>query len=220
MEKMEGAPAAAPELPDELDEEILLDESMEEPASDVEDDTMATVSEEEIEGLDDLLLDEEELGEEEALLSEASEIEEDVGEETVLMEKMEGAPAAAPELPDELDEEIIADAGLEDLRAEEETGELEDMEMPEVPEEEELFQEKTAEVAAVPIPPVEGMVETEEGAAGGGMLPISEEKVEAIVTKAVTEVLERVTREAVLEATERIIKEEINALKKSILAEG
>ena len=111
-------------------------------------------------------------------------IQEDIGEETVLMEEMGGAPGAEPEPPDEWEEELMADEGLKDLRAEEGTEELEDMEIPEAAEQEELFEEQAPEATMIPIPLVEGMVETEEEAVAGAAFPISEEKVEAIVTKA------------------------------------
>ncbi|MGM0382069.1 MAG: hypothetical protein ACQEQO_01040 [Thermodesulfobacteriota bacterium] len=59
----------------------------------------------------------------------------------------------------------------------------------------------------------------EEGTVQEGFPSISEEKIEAIVTKVVSDVLERVVREIMPEVAEKIIREEIDALKTSIMSE-
>ena len=45
---------------------------------------------------------------------------------------------------------------------------------------------------------------------------ISEEKIEALLTKVMTDVLERTTRAIISEVAEKVINEEIDALKNSI----
>jgi hypothetical protein len=56
--------------------------------------------------------------------------------------------------------------------------------------------------------------------AKGGALPISEERIEALLTKVVGDVLEKVARTVIPEVAERIIREEIDVLKRSITSEG
>ena len=48
------------------------------------------------------------------------------------------------------------------------------------------------------------------------MIGISEEKIEAIVTRVVQDVVERVTRETVANVAEKVITEAIDALKQSL----
>jgi hypothetical protein len=203
----------------------------------------------EIEGLEELLLEEEgteedqaplSAGEEEADFAEEIELTEvvdeaapdvgrvpdhpsgkakEVGEETVLMEKMEGALEEGPEEPFlDLEEEIKLDDGLEELISEDEAQGLEESFGDEIgvgPGEDEF-----AEEIFTGIPPAEGMVELSEEVAKGGALPISEERIEALLTKVVRDVLEKVARTVIPEVAERLIREEIDVLKKSITSEG
>lgn len=203
----------------------------------------------EIEGLEELILEEEEGEEEQAPLSEgeeeadfADEIEltevvdeaaadvgrvpdhpsgkvEEIGEDTVLMERMEGALEEGPEEPFlDLEEEIKLDEGLEELISEGEAQGLEDVFAEETGEGPGI--EEPAEEILTGMPPVEGMVELKEELAQEGALPISEERIEALLTKVVGDVLERVARNVIPEVAEKIIREEIDVLKKSIMSEG
>ena len=63
------------------------------------------------------------------------------------------------------------------------------------------------------MPPTEEIVKEEQAAPS-----ISEEQIEALLTKVVTDVLERATREIIPEVAEKVIKEELDALKNSITA--
>jgi hypothetical protein len=195
----------------------------------------------EIEGLEELIL-EEEAGEEGPVVSEEAEAddlaepielkeiveesaedvsgapdhpsleEQESGEETVLMEKMEGAlEEESEEAFLELEKEIKLDEGMEELGAAIE-------EQPEEPFWEETGKEEAgraegAEGILTAAAPVEGMVEGREEAA---TLPISEKKMEALLTRVVGDVVERVARQVIPEVAERIIREEIDVLKKSI----
>jgi len=203
----------------------------------------------EIEGLEELILEEEEseenqaplsAGEEEADFAEEIELTEvfdeaapdvglvpdhpsgkgeEVGEETVLMEKMEGALEEGPEEPFlDLEQEIKLAEGLEELISEDEVQGLEESFGEEIgggPGREEF-----AEEILTGIPPAEGMVDLKEEVAKEGALPISEERIEALLTKVVGDVLEKVARTVIPEVAERIIREEIDVLKKSIMSEG
>ncbi|MBW2341960.1 MAG: hypothetical protein JRF50_16710 [Deltaproteobacteria bacterium] len=203
----------------------------------------------EIEGLEELILEEEEGEEKQAPLSEgeeeadfAEEIEltevvdeaaadagrvpdhpsgkvEEIGEDTVLMERMEGALEEGPEEPFiDLEEEIKLDEGLEELVSEDEAQGLEEAFAEETGEGPEI--KEPAEEILTGKPPVEGMIELEEELAQEGALPISEERIEALLAKVVGDVLERVARNVIPEVAEKIIREEIDVLKKSLMSEG
>ena len=143
---------------------------------------------------------------------------EDVGEETVLMERTEQALEEDSEEPFlDLEKEIKLDDGLEELISE---SELEDLEEP--------FWEETSEDTTnggegpvvdmlEGIPPAEGMPEGVEAGKGAEALPISEERIEALLTKVVGDVLEKVAEKVIPEVAEKIIREEIDVLKKSIM---
>jgi hypothetical protein len=138
-----------------------------------------------------------------------------VSEETVRMERTEQALEEEGEEPFlDLDKEIKLDEGLEELISE---TELEDLEEPFWEETAQDTTEGTEEPAVdilADMPPVEGMAEATKG---GEALPISEERVEALLTKVVGDVLERVAKKVIPEVAERIIREEIDVLKKSIV---
>jgi hypothetical protein len=201
-----------------------------------------------IEGLEELILEEEEGGEKQAPLSEAEEEgdfaeeidltelvdeavvdvghvpdhpsgkAEEIGEDTVLMEKMEEAIEEGPEETFlDLEEEIKLDEGLEELISEDEAQELGESFAEETGEGPGI--EEPAEEILTEMPPVEGMVELKEEVAKEAVLPVSEEKIEALLTKVVGDVLERVATKVIPEVAERIIREEIDALKKSIISE-
>lgn len=142
--------------------------------------------------------------------------EQEAGEETVLMEKMAGArEEESDEAFLELEKEIKLDEGLEELGAEleeEEPGEP----FWEETGEKEAGAAEGAEGILTGVPPVEGMVEGREEAVEAAALPISEEKMEALLTRVVGNVVERVARKVIPEVAERIIREEIDVLKKSI----
>ena len=202
-----------------------------------------------IEGLEELILEEEEGGEKQAPLSEAEEetdlaeeIElvevadeaaadvglvpdhpsgkaEEIGEDTLLMEKMEGALEEGPEEPFlDLEEEIELDEGLEELISKDEVQELEESSVEETGVGPGI--EEPAEEILAGMPPVEGVAELKEEVAREGALPISEERIEALLTKVVGDVLERVAREVIPEVAKKIITEEIDALKKSIMSKS
>ena len=141
-----------------------------------------------------------------------------VSGETVRMERTEQALEEESEEPYlDLDKEIKLDEGLEELISE---SELEDLEEPfweETGEDTTKGREEPAADMFAGMPPVEGMTEGAEPAKGGEVLPISEERVEALLTKVVGDVLERVAKRVMPEVAERIIREEIDVLKKSIV---
>lgn len=240
-EDLLGEETEAKEVESEEDEDII------ELADVVEDRTESGPLEGEIEGLEELLEEEETGDVEEPALSREEEVDfadeieltevveepaedldlspdypadeaEDVGEETVLMERTEQALEEDSEEPFlDLEKEIKLDDGLEELIS---ADELEDLEEP--------FWEETSEdttkggeVPAVDmlagIPPVGGMAEGAEAAKRGEALPISEERIEALLTKVVGDVLERVAKKVIPEVAEKIIREEIDVLKKSIV---
>jgi len=62
----------------------------------------------------------------------------------------------------------------------------------------------------------EEITEEEEGAIKRETPPISEEKLEALLTKLVGDIFEKVAREAILEVAEKVLREEIDVLKKSM----
>jgi hypothetical protein len=239
-EDLLGEGAEAKEVESEEDEDIIeLDDVVEEEAE-------SGPLEGEIEGLEELL-EEEETGdvEEPALSREevdfADEIElrevveepaedlglspdnrpdeaEDVGEETVLMERTEQALEEDSEEPFlDLEKEIRLDDGLEELISEDELEDLEEPFWEETSEDTTKGREEPAVDMLAGIQPVEGMAEGTKAAKGGEALPISEERIEALLTKVVGDVLEKVAKKVIPEVAEKIIREEIDVLKKSIV---
>ena len=139
----------------------------------------------------------------------------DVSEETVRMERTEQALEEDAEEPFlDLDKEIKLDEGLEELISETELEDLEEPFWEETAEDTTKGTEEPAVDMLAGMPPFEGMA---EAAKGGEALPISEERVEALLTKVVGDVLERVAKRVIPEVAERIIREEIDVLKKSIV---
>ena len=80
-------------------------------------------------------------------------------------------------------------------------------------------QEEAAEEIPTEMPPIEEKVGEEEEAVKEEALPISEEKIEALLEKVVSVALEKVAREIMPEVAEKMIREQIDALKKSIIPE-
>jgi len=178
--------------------------------------------------------------------------EQEAGDKTVLMERMEGAVGEEPEPSMDLEEDLELDEGLEEILPEDEKEAVEDVspdkselkerlfesdqwevvshypsgqeepgketvpvkEMEEAVEKETPFKEEATEEVLTEVPAVEGKLEAEEEA-----LPISEERIEALLTKIIREVLEKVAREIMPEVAEKMIRQEIDALKKSIIPE-
>jgi hypothetical protein len=139
----------------------------------------------------------------------------DLSEETVRMERTEQALEEEAEEPFlDLDKEIKLDEGLEELISETELEDLEEPFWEETAEDTTKGREEPAVDMLAGMPPVEGMAEATRG---GEALPISEERVEALLTKVVGDVLERVAKKVMPEVAERIIREEIDVLKKSIV---
>jgi hypothetical protein len=234
--------------PKAVESESEEDEDIIELTDVVEEEAESGPVEGEIEGLAELLDEEEEAGEgEEPALSQEEKVNfeeetelrelveepaeelgpspdyspdeaEEVGEKTVRMERAEQALEEGSEEPFlDLDKEIKLDEGLEELISE---SELEDLEEPFWDETAEDTTKGTEEPAVdlfAGMPPVEGMAEGAEPAKGGEVLPISEERVEALLTKVVGDVLEKVAKKVIPEVAERVIREEIDALKKSIV---
>jgi hypothetical protein len=143
---------------------------------------------------------------------------EGVGEETVLMDKMEQALEEDSEEPFlDLEKEIKLDDGLEELVSE---NELEDLEEPfweETPEDATKGGEEPAVDMMEGMPAAEGMAKGAEPLGGAEALPISEDKIEALLTKVVGNVIEKVAKKVIPEVAEKIIREEIDVLKKSIM---
>ena len=161
------------------------------------------------------------------------------------MEIVEEKPAEALELDLSVEEEVepkagieeegIAEIDVEEMLEEEPAGEaaldLESLIEPEepitdLPEEAELEgpapevearippEEVSEAVAAQPEQPEPKEVPVE--LAGEALIGISEEKIEAIVTRVVQDVVDRVMRETVADVAERVISEAIDALKQSL----
>jgi hypothetical protein len=157
-------------------------------------------------------------------------------------EKMEEEPTAAIEMdfsleeeePEEEEEEHITETELEKMLETEPAGEpILDLESPTeaeepLPEAElELPEEEVSEVVAAQAEPPKPMAAPIEPVAEG-VVGLSEEKLEAIVTKVVEDVVERVaretmtdvaegvTRETMTDVAERVITEAIDALKESL----
>lgn len=156
--------------------------------------------------------------------------EEEIAEAPV-EEGMEELPTAAIEMDlnmeeevpeEEVEEEHITETELEKMLetepAEEPILDLEspiEAEAPAPEAELELPQEEVGEAAeAEPAPPEPTAAPIEP--AGEGVVGISEERLEAIVTKVMEDVVERVARETMGSVAERVITEAIDALKESL----
>lgn len=128
---------------------------------------------------------------------ELEELEEPAGEPARGLEealKTEGATA-----------ELAKESQAEDTR--------EALEVEEEPRKELKVSEAIPAVSEAP-PPAE--IRKEADVAGVGLQALTEEKIEEIVTRVVSDVLERVTRETMADVAERVIKEAIETLKESI----
>jgi hypothetical protein len=240
-EDLLGEGAEAKEVESEEDEDIIeLDDVVEEEAG-------SGLLEGEIEGLEELLEEEETGDVEEPALSREKEDDfeeeieltevveepaedlgispgyrpdeaEDVGEETVLMERTEQVFEEDSEEPFlDLEKEIKLDDGLEELISEDELEDLEEPFWEETSEDTTEGREESAVDMLAGIQPVEGMAEGTEAARGVEALPISEERIEALLKKVVGDVLEKVAKKVIPEVAEKIIREEIDVLKKSIV---
>ena len=240
-EDLLGEEAEATEVESGEDEDII------ELADVVEEEAESGPLEGEIEGLEELLRDEETGDVEESALSREEEVDfaeeielrevveepaedlglspdyrpdeaEDVGEETVLMERTEQALEEDSEDPFlDLEKEIRLDDGLEELISDDELEDLEEPFWEETSEDTTKGREEPAVDMLAGIPPIGGMAEGTEAAKGGEALPISEERIEALLTKVVGDVLEKVAKKVIPEVAEKIIREEIDVLKKSIV---
>ncbi len=233
----------------DFDEDLLGEEAEEEVIDlvDVVERGRASESvEEDIEGLEELLSDEEEAVKKEAtpsqgvkavregVLSEEAEVKEGPGESFEAVgpgtQRPSGQEEAAgentvrmekvEEAPAE-EEEPVLDLD-EEIRLDEGIEEIlseEDAgELKEELMEEAVEKEERVKKAPPKMPPAEEEVEEEE-AIKEEVPPISEERLEAVVAKVVSDVLEKVAREVIPEVAERIIREEIDVLKKSIMPE-
>jgi len=110
-----------------------------------------------------------------------------------------------------LEEDFSLDMGFDELLSERDAGEVKEPRAEEAAREETQDTEGTAEEVLAGMPPTEKIVKEEEAA-----LSISEEQIEALLTKIVTDVLERATRAIIIDVAEKVINEEIDALKNSI----
>ncbi|MFC1867722.1 hypothetical protein ACFL0H_06270 [Thermodesulfobacteriota bacterium] len=140
------------------------------------------------------------------------------------------------ELEEEIKEEDIAESDLEDMLEEEPVDEMSmtiespigsdeapgafeatDLKEPEAqmeaePPEEEIEEEADAAKEVVPVEEKEPSAHL----AGEEMIGISEERIEAIVTRVVGDVVERVARETMTNVAEKVIREAIDTLKQSL----
>jgi len=181
------------------------------------------------------------LGEESAELRDAPEM--GLREGEVVLEEMEADLTEAPiEFEEDLEEDVVRDeveeVAFEDLGAALGGEAIEFEEAPEVIPTQEgaaevgATQEVAGEIDEFQVPTEVGMEEelTEEGLSAeaevdtgmGAVAPgeiaypgITEERLEAMITKVVEEVVERVAREAMVSVAERLITGAIEALKKS-----
>lgn len=110
-----------------------------------------------------------------------------------------------------LEEDLSLDEGLDELGSEGDIDEVKEQRAEELGQKETKDTEGAVEDGLTGMPPTEEIVKEEEAAPS-----ISEEQIEALLTKVVTDVLRRTTREILLEVAEKVIKEELDALKKSI----
>jgi hypothetical protein len=192
---------------EEVDEEIVeADEMAEEPESD----ELSQFLEEEG-GLEAPEVTEEELdlgpGElEEALEDELSEdLESDFDSSLEELEPSE-LRAAESEIEEIEPEGLLDEVALEEAPAEPEAPLEIASELPQ----EDLIEDMTAREEGLEI------AETVAAPAFEGLVGISEEKVEAIVTNVIRDVVERVTRETMAGVAEKVIREAIDALKQSL----
>jgi neurofilament medium polypeptide (neurofilament 3) len=145
--------------------------------------------------------------------------EEGTGEETLVMEKMGEAVKEEPEASIDLQKEIDLDEGLEELEellSEGNIGKLKAPLLEKAAEKETPVKEKAFEEVLTIVPPVEAKVEAEEKPVKEEAPSISEEKIESLLTRIVTDVLEKVAKEVISEVAEKIIREQIDTLKKSL----
>jgi len=178
---------------------------------------------EELEGLEEMISESEPAtaeAEQEAEpdLDEEINLDEDIEKLATEDEQQRAEPAEEEHILD-LEEEIRIGEEFKELEEElEEEPELESAVELEVPMAEEIAEEAVPEAAPfaqeaeVKEAPIRDEVPQESPI-------ISEDKLEAVLTRTVREVLERVTREVLPEVAERIIREEIDVLKKTIESE-
>ena len=117
----------------------------------------------------------------------------------------------------DLEKEIKLDDGLEELISDDKLEDLEEPFWEETSEDATKGGEEPAVDMMEGIPAAEGMAKGAEASRGAEALPISEERVEALLTKVVGNVLEKVAKKVIPEVAEKIIREEIDVLKKSIM---
>jgi len=190
---------------EEVDEEILdADEMFEEPESD----ELSQLLEEEgsIE-TPDVAAEELDLSPGELEEALGDELSEDLGSDfDSSLEELEPSELRAGESEIEGTENLLDEVDLEEAPVE-----------PEVPPEieSELPQEDLSEDMPAREEGLES-AETIAAPAVEGLIGISEEKVEAIVTNVVQDVVERVTRETMASVAEKVIREAIDALKQSL----
>jgi hypothetical protein len=160
-----------------------------------------------------------ELAKAEGPVSESPFGQEGTGEETLVMEKMEEAVKEEPQASIDLQKEIDLDEGLEELEellSEGNIGRLKAPLLEKAAEKETPVKEEAVEEVLTIVPPVEEKVEAEEKPVKEEAPSISEEKIEALLTRIVTDVLEKVAKEVISEVAEKIIREQIDTLKKSL----
>jgi hypothetical protein len=158
----------------------------------------------------------------EADLDSALEGLEEVDEEIGETNEMLGEPET-----DEISQLFEEEGGLESTEMSEqqepsEAGAVES-EIEEAPVEPEVPQEMASELPQEDLsedsPALEEGLETAEtvaAPAAEGLIGLSEEKIEAIVTSVIQDVVERVTRETMASVAEKVIREAIDALKQSL----
>jgi len=112
-----------------------------------------------------------------------------------------------------LEEDLNLDEEPDESSSDGDIDEEKEQQVEEPGQEETQDKEQAVEDGLTGMPPTEEIVKEEEAAPS-----ISEEQIEALLTKVVTDVLRTTTREILFEVAEKVIKEELDALKRSITA--
>ena len=227
---VEEAEAAEEFKPDEiealLDDEAFEDETMIDEVSEAPSDELGEALEAEVPDISEEDFDSALEGLEEpdeGLVEAEVTVEESESDELSQLLEVEGS-LEPPELTEEeLDlgtgelEEALEDELAEGLGSDFDS-DLEDLESSEVGAVEFEIEETEPESLLDEVKLEEGLesAETVAAPADEGLIGISEEKIEAIVTNVVQDVVERVTRETMASVAEKVIREAIDALKQSL----
>ncbi|MBW1705475.1 MAG: hypothetical protein JRJ86_09970 [Deltaproteobacteria bacterium] len=227
---LEPAEAAEGFKPDEiealLDDEAFEDETTIDEISEAASDELSEAVEEEFPDIveDDLDAALEGLEEPDDEIVEAEDmVEEPESDELSQLLEEEGSLEAPEVTEEELDlgpgelEDALKDELTEGLESDFDSS-LEELEPSELGAMESEIEEAEPESLLDEVELEEGLESSETVAAPAveGLIGISEEKIEAIVTNVVQDVVERVTRETMASVAEKVIREAIDALKQSL----